>query len=511
MWRDFWRRPSWPLPVPPRRGPERCRGPLGTRSLRIAGALPLALGLACTPLGDKGWPSGEYSVEGTGTKPLAARLLTDAIRFDTTNPPGNERPLAEYLVDVARGAGLEARVIELPSTGAPRGRAAAWARLPGRGEGRALVFLSHLDVVPADPAEWTVPPFAGVLAGEQVVGRGALDAKGVAVVHLLTLIELARREADLARDVIFLAVPDEETGGRYGAGLVARDRRDLLGDAGWLLTEGGGILAGVEGMPDVWGVSFTEKSPCWLELQARGPGGHGSTAAPEAATHRLVAALERVRRLEPEVRVVPEVARSFEALARMASPEEAARLRDLASALATRPDFRARFLEDPARAALVRDTITITVLEAGDRTNVVSPTARAEIDARLLPGARCDEFAEKIRLAIDDPAVEIDVLLSFPSRGSPVDTELFEAIVRVAARRDPEAFVVPRVIAGFTDAHYFRDLGIVAYGFVPRRLRPVETRSIHGPNERIDLDNLVLGVEVLVDIVGELDRIAPDR
>ncbi|MDX1649413.1 MAG: M20/M25/M40 family metallo-hydrolase, partial [Myxococcota bacterium] len=254
-----------------------------------------------------------------------------------------------------------------------------------------------------------------------------------------------------------------------------------------------------------------EKSPCWIELRARGPAGHGSTAAPDASTHRLVAALDRIRRLEPELRVVPEVARSFEALARLAPPREAARLRDLERALTLDPVFRERFLADPGRAALVRDTLTITVLEAGERTNVVPAVARAEIDARLLPGARCEDFAERLRSRVADPGVEVRVLLAFASRSSPVDTELFDAIARVAARRDPDAAVVPRVIPGFTDAHYFRHLGIVAYGFVPRRLRPVETRSIHGPNERIDLENLAFGVDVLVDIVRELDRIAPDR
>ncbi|MDX1650322.1 MAG: M20/M25/M40 family metallo-hydrolase [Myxococcota bacterium] len=454
-------------------------------------------------------------MEGDGTKALAARILAEAIRIDTTNPPGDERPLAEYLVEVAREAGLESRVVPTPpprgGSGEGPGRAAAWARLPGRGDGRPLVLLSHLDVVPADAAEWTLPPFAGIVAGGHVVGRGALDAKGVAVVHLLALAELARRDPPPRRDVIFLSVPDEETGGRDGAAWLTRERRDLLGDAAWLLGEGGGILAGVEGQPDVWGVTFTEKSPCWLELRARGPGGHGSTASPDAATHRLVEALARVREMDLPVRVVPEVARSFEALARLSPPEEAARLRDLRRSLAEVPAFRERFLADPGRAALVRDTVTITVLEAGGRTNVVPPVARAEIDARLLPGSRCDAFAERMRFTIGDPAVELHVMLAFPSRPSPVDTELFDAIARVAARRDPEAAVVPRVIPGFTDAHYFRELGLVAYGFVPRRLRPVETRSIHGPNERIDLDNLAFGVEVLVEIVRELDRIGPDR
>lgn len=450
-------------------------------------------------------------MEGGGTKALAARVLAEAIRFDTANPPGNERPLAEYLVELARQLGLEAQVVETPSEGAPQGRAAAWARVEGRGEGRALILLSHLDVVPADPSLWKVPPFQGIVAGGHVVGRGALDAKGVAVVQLLALVALAESGNPPERDVIFLGVPDEETGGRDGAGFVAGERPDLLGNAAWLLGEGGGILAGGGESPDVWGVTFTEKSPCWLELEAHGPAGHASSAAGSTAPERLLRALERIRGLEPTLRVVPSVARSFEAMARLAPPEEAHRLRNLAVSLTDDRAFRERFLADSGRAALVRDTVTVTVLEAGERTNVVPSSARAELDVRLLPGSHCADFAEHLRRVIDDSAVELEVLLSFPSRASPVDTELFDAIERVARRRDPDAAVVPRVIAGFTDAHYFRELGLVAYGFVPRRLRPVETRSIHGPNERIDLDNLAFGVDVLVDIIRELDRIAPDR
>ena len=480
----------------------------------LAFALGIGLALAAaacfSPRGED-WPAAQYSVEDEQAKPPAAHLLAEAIRFDTTNPPGNERPLAELLVQVARDAGLEARVVDTPDTGAPQGRAAAWVRLQGRGPGRALVLLSHLDVVPAQASEWAVPPFEGVVGGGHVMGRGALDAKGIAVVHLLALLELARQDPPPARDVIFLAVPDEETGGRYGAGVITRERRDLLGDAAWLLAEGGGILAGSGEQPDLWGVTFTEKSPCWLELRARGMGGHGSTANPDAATHRLVAALERVRQLQPELRIVPSVARSFRALARLAPPAEAARLRDLETALKLDPDFRRRFMADPGRAALVRDTLTITVLEAGERTNVVPALARAEIDARLLPGSHCEDFAANLRREIREPGVELRVLLSFASRPSPVDTALFEAIENVARRRDPEAAVMPQVIAGFTDAHYFRELGLVAYGFVPRRLRPIETRGVHGPNERIDFGNLQLGVDVLVDIVRELDRLAPDR
>jgi acetylornithine deacetylase/succinyl-diaminopimelate desuccinylase-like protein len=370
------------------------------------------------------------------------------------------------------------------------------------------VLLSHLDVVPADPRAWSLDPFAGVVGGGYVVGRGALDAKGVTVTHALTLVEAARRGITPARDLILLATPDEEAGGRAGAALVVERRPDLLGGAAYLLTEGGGILPGEGGTPDVWGVSFTEKTPCWVALAARGVPGHGAGAPADAATHRLVTALARVAALRFETKVVPPVARMFAALAPLAAPEDRSSYASLRGSLALDPAFRARFLQDGGRAALVRNTAAITTLSGGERINMLPAEARAGIDARLLPGERCEDFAELLREAIDDPTVSLEIELSFPSaEASPTETPLMEAIERVAAASRPAGVVVPRVIAGFTDAHWFRAQGIVAYGFVPRRLRPAETRGVHGANERISIENLALGVESTLAIVRELDQV----
>lgn len=470
--------------------------------------LVVALGLAGVTSGCVHFPAGrasEHELRGTPEE-AAARVLARAIRFDTTNPPGNERPLAEYLVGVLKGEGIEARLVPTPSEGAAQGRAAVWARVPGRGGAAPIVLLSHLDVVPADPREWAVGPFAGVVAGGYVVGRGALDAKGVAVVHLLTLVELARRSVPLERDVILLAVPDEETGGRAGAGWLVRERPELLEGAGYLLAEGGSVLPGQGRAPDLWGVAFSEKSPCWIELVARGRAGHGSSAPGDGAVPTLIGALERVRQRRHAVRVTPEVERMFAALAPYAAPEDRAGLSALGDSLARDPAFRERFLGEPSRAALVRNTVEITVIESGSTsTNVVPAEARAELDARLLPGEHCESFADDLRRTLP-ASVELRVLLDFEALPSPLGSELFRAIERVASRSERPAVVVPRVIAGFNDAHYFRALGIVAYGFVPRWLDARDTRGVHGPNERISLQNLTRGVQTLVEILEELDR-----
>ena len=459
------------------------------------------------------WPfsgrDGDTAKRGNGDE--IASLLAELIRFPTVDPPGGEQALAQVVVERLRDAGIDARVIDTPG----EGRAAAFARLPGTGEARPVVLLSHTDVVPANPEEWERDPFGGEIVDGHVHGRGALDAKGVTAIQAMALVALAARETPLRRDVILLATPGEETGGLEGAGYLVREQPGLLGDAEFLLTEGGSIRPGREakageaGSPSMWGVTITEKSPCWLELSTQGTAGHGSAPRRDAAVPRLVAALDRVRRVESPIRVLPEVETMFLALAPTASVEDRAGFVSLSGALARESAFSRRFLSHPGYNALVRNTVSITVLEGGAKTNVVPAIARARLDARLLPGEKCEDFTRAIRGVIADPEVRIETLLSFPSASSPADTDLFRAIERVARRYDEDALVVPRMIGGFTDAHWFRELGIVSYGFVPRWLGPADTRGVHGVDERISIENLERGVEALVAILEELSAPVP--
>lgn len=487
-------------PGPCRRVPRA----LSRRGAALALALAVLVGLpgeaaAIWPFGGREYPNPADDLPGA-----AAAILRKAIRFRTVNPPGDEEPLARWLVKVLRGEGIEAKVVETPDGDSKEGRAAVWARVPGTGRKRPVVLHSHLDVVPADLEEWAVDPFEGVVGGGWVIGRGALDAKGITVVHMLALVELARRATPLERDVILLATPDEETGGEQGAGYVVRERRGLLLNAEFLLTEGGSVLVGEAPAPPIWGVTITEKAPCWIRLVARGTGGHASAEPRDAAVPRLVAALDRIRQFETDLRVVPEVSSMFSALAPYAHEADRAAFGTLEASLLGDAAFRGRFLADRGQNALVRNTFAITVLRGAPKTNVLPEEAVAEIDARLLPGESCEGFASQLREIVDDPGISFDTLLSFEALGSPVDTDLFRAIEGVAAETDPGSVVVPRVIAGFTDAHYFRSAGVVAYGFVPRWLPPAESRSIHGANERISIENLERGVRATVRILEEV-------
>jgi acetylornithine deacetylase/succinyl-diaminopimelate desuccinylase-like protein len=455
------------------------------------------------------WPFDRFFSE----PPLAdraAQLLAEAIRIPTVNPPGEEGRLARRLAAELGRAGIETRLIATPSPNGGRDRAAVWGRLEGKGNRPGLALLSHLDTVPADPTEWSVDPFAGRIWNGFIWGRGALDAKGVAITHLMTILELAAHADELERDIIFLATPDEETGGLLGAGWIAEQHPELLEGVGFLLTEGGGIRAASNmetEQPEVWGVALTEKSPCWLELRAHGRAGHSSAPTADAAVPRLIAALDRIRRVESEVRVVGEVAEMFAKLAPLAPEWDRAGLLDLAASLETNESFRRRFLDHPGQNALVRNTISITVLEGAPNTNVAPAIARAQLDARLLPGEECEAFAASLANLIAEPAIEIEEILSFPSRASTSQSPLYRAIEDVAARRPSGATVVPRMIGGFTDAHWFRESGIVAYGFVPRVLEREEAGRVHGIDERISIDTLAGSVELTIQILRRLDEI----
>ena len=433
-------------------------------------------------------------------------MLSAAIRISTVNPPGNEAELARFFVAELQSSGVDARLVPTPSPEKGPRRAAVVARLRGSSDAPALLLLSHLDVVGADATGWDEDPFGGAIRRGHVIGRGALDAKGLIVVHALALEKLARRERPLRRDVILLATPDEETGGTDGIGWLLRERGSLLSGVRYALAEGGSV-AEAPGKPPLWSVSVGEKSPCWLELKTRGTAGHAGTPNPDAAVPRLVAALERVRTTEWMLRVVPEVARMFRAMSPLVAPRDQASYRDLSSALASDPDFRRRFLRHPTNASLVRTTVSITVLEGAPATNVVPAEARAHLDARLLPGDRCDHFEARIRERIQDPGVEIERLLGFDARSSPVATPLFSAIERVANEVDPGSVVAPRISAGSSDAHWLRERDVVVYGFVPRWLRAEDTSGIHGPNERISIENLERGARTLVKLIETFDEL----
>ena len=424
-------------------------------------------------------------------------VLADVIRIDTQNPPGGETAAANALARKLEAEGIRAEVFE-----SSPGRGSLHARLPGSGGAPPVILLAHLDVVPADPRGWRFPPFSGALEHGYVYGRGALDAKGVAVVELMALVALKRSGQPIDRDVILLATADEETGGKAGAGWIVQHRPELLGNAEYLLTEGDHIHL-VQGGRKVVQVAVAEKTPCWVKLIARGEGGHGSTPPAQTAVTRLIRALDKLRRYRTGVRLVRPVEEYFAALAPLEREPLRSKLAHLSEALED-PAFLAEFTRNPRQNALIRNTMTPTVLEGSPKTNVIPEDASAQLDCRLLPGERPAEFLALLREVIADETIRVETLLSFPASSSDSTSGLMAAIRKLAATDLGGAPVIPSVIPGFTDSHYFRDHGVASYGFVPFVLSEDDEKTVHGINERVSVENLRDGVRRLVALLRAL-------
>jgi acetylornithine deacetylase/succinyl-diaminopimelate desuccinylase-like protein len=427
----------------------------------------------------------------------ATELLSAYIQIDTSNPPGKETAAARFLAAKFQQEGIETEVFE-----SEPGRGSVLARLRGSGRGRPVILLNHLDVVPASPEAWDVPPFSGTVRDGYVYGRGALDCKGLGTIEAMTLLLLKRNGIGLQRDVIFLGTADEETGGKLGAGWMVAQGFDRFADAEFVLNEGGHIRLLPNGVP-VYELAVAEKTPCWLRLTATGRAGPGSAPPQETAVTELVRALERLRVYQPPLHVTPEVQAYYAALAQTQTGARRGRYRNLRNALTADAIFRREFLADPHNAALVRNTITPTVLTGSYKTNVIPPSAAAELDCRLLPGEDPNAFVRTVKEKIADPDVHVDVLLNFPPSSSPTDNAMVAAVRALAAY--DEAPVVPGVLTGFTDSHYFRERGIASYGFVPVRLSEDEEQREHGVNERIATANLRDGTRRLLELLRLLD------
>jgi acetylornithine deacetylase/succinyl-diaminopimelate desuccinylase-like protein len=394
--------------------------------------------------------------------------------------------------------GIETKLLEV----AP-GRANLYARIKGDGSRRPIILLSHTDVVMADAERWSVPPFSGEIRDGFIYGRGATDMKATAAVHATLMRLLKRSNVPLKRDLILLAVADEEADGT-GAISIVRDHPDLIRGAEFLLNEGD-VAYFKDGKLQQYGVDVMEKAALWLRIKAKGPAGHASIPLADSAVDRLLKALERLRAWQTPIRIPAAVAAGYRALAAQQSdPVLKAAYADLEKAFRD-PVLREKLLADSTLNAQVRNTVTITGLQGSDKVNVIPGTAWAQVDVRLLPGETPEGFLTVLRGVLADPALEIEVLEGSTPTGSSPDTALMDAIRKVAARRDPGVPVIPTMLTSSTDSPKFRAVGITAYGFEPFKLDDGELDRAHGDDERISVENVGFALQFLHDVIMELN------
>lgn len=427
----------------------------------------------------------------------AACLLARYVRIDTSNPPGNELAAARFLKAQLEREGIPVSLVE-PAPG----RANLSARL-SFARGKAIALAHHMDVVPADSTEWSVAPFGGVVRDGQLWGRGALDDKAAGVLSLLTMLLAKRLGIQLPYDLVLLALADEEAGGGLGARYLTSEQPQWLEDIAFVMNEGGGIIDLGDGRV-VYQVEVAQKAPLWLRLVARGHSGHGAAPTDDMATAHLARALARLADHSFAIEVLPQVQDLFAHKASSLPEPLREGARDLRAALA-RPEFRQAFMREPHQAALVQNTLAISMLHGSDKENVIPGEASAVLDMRLLPGQAVPAVIAEVTQVVADPAIEVETLLSWTAHSSPRDSALFHAIEARAHERDPGAQVLANVIGGFTDCNAFRARGITCYGFMPMRLSPDAFSGIHGRDEHVRLD--ALGETVIAWL--ELLRMVP--
>lgn len=481
---------------------ERAKAAVAVAAAAICSAATLAFGGAAAR--EAGAGGAEEAERAEGRAPLqgdeVVGLLRDYLRIDTSNPPGNEMRAARFFRSLFDKEDIRSEIFEV----AP-GRAVLLARLPGTGAKPGLLLLNHTDVVNAERPYWTVDPFSGELKDGYVYGRGALDMKATGLLEAVTLINLARSGERLRRDVLFLASADEEVGA-LGINWVVTERPDLVKGVEYLLNEGG-VIDQIGGAARTYSVGVTEKCPLWLKITARGRPGHGSQPfGRDNAVLTLLRALDRLRRYETPIRVTPAAEAYFKARAATERPERAAKFRNIRAALKD-PAFRRTLEADPALNAIIRNTIAITMLEGAPQTNIIPTVAEARVDVRLLPDEDPKVFLEAIRRMIGDAAVTVEPIGAFtPATASPVDSEVMRAIDRARARHHPEAVLAPVILTGWTESNLMRTLGIKAYGFEPYVLDETEQERAHGNDERISVENVMSGEEILREIVLDVAR-----
>ncbi|TDB98442.1 M20/M25/M40 family metallo-hydrolase [Actinomadura sp. 7K534] len=418
----------------------------------------------------------------------AAAICADLIRFDTTNRGEGvarpERPAAEHVAALLAEAGAEAKIVE----SAP-GRASVLARVPGTDPGRpAFLVHGHLDVVPADPAEWTVPPFSGEVRDGCVWGRGAIDMKGSLAMTLAVVRRRLREGRRTRGDLVLAFLADEECTGEHGSRYVAREHRGFFDGCAEAISESGGFSVEA-GAARVYPIATGERGTAWMRLTARGTAGHGSKPAPDNAVAEIAHAVSRLAAHEWPVRLTPGVR---------------ALLDGLADALGTAVDHD-RLDEEAVRlgaagrlfAETIRNSANPTRLDAGYKVNVVPGTATAQVDGRYLPGTGEEFLATVDRLL--GPKVTRAFLNHEEAPAADPAGPTFAALADALRAEDPAARPVPYVMAGGTDAKAFHRIGIASYGFAPLRLGPGldYLGMFHGVDERVPVDGLAFGTRVL--------------
>jgi len=434
--------------------------------------------------------------DGAGSE--VAQHLQALLRFDTTNPPGNETVAADYLAQVLNDAGIEAQVVGLDPR---RGNVIARLRAEHPTK-RPLLLTGHIDVVSVERDRWAHDPFGGEIIDGDIWGRGALDMKGQVAAELEVMLLLKRNGVALDRDIIFAAFADEEAGGMEGAAWLWANHRDLL-DAEYGINEGGGSTPTQLGGKQVYFCQAGEKGVSRLRITARGEPGHASVPLDNTAMDRIGQALVRLAAWEPETTLTAPVRQLLVTMAPLFGEAGHAQVQKVL-AKPTWDGIAALPLDDDTRLMLratTRNTAVPTIIHGGHRLNVIPSEIILDVDGRILPGQDPEEWRQIVQAVVGD---DVEVTLLSREEGIAADpaSPFFDAIVETIGELVPQAVVAPFLLSGGTDARHLPDIKIYGFfPFPPSDRGPRNNSLVHGHNERIAVEDLAFATKFMYDLV----------
>lgn len=418
-------------------------------------------------------------------------ILQKLIRFDTSNPPGNERECIAFIDQLLVHAGIGTRLLAKSDA-----RPNLIARIAGQGKAPPILLYGHVDVVPANSQRWQHPPFSGVLSEGYVWGRGALDMKGGVAMILSAVLRAKAERVQLPGDVVLAIVCDEERLGDHGAGFLVKTHPELFSGIRYALGEFGGFSLSI-GKRRFYPIQVAEKQICWVRVRFDGPGGHGSMPVRGGAMAKLARYLHRLDSRSLPIHVTPPARVMLETIASALGGASGLVMRQLLNPVLSGSMLRLLGQRQRLFAPLVRNTVSPTMLGGSGNVNVIPEEVIVDLDGRLLPGFGPDDLIRELRsVGGDEGQLEV---VRFEPGPSGVDMGLFGILADILKEEDPEAVPCPLLLSGITDGRFFSRLGIQTYGFLPMSL-PEEfsfMETVHAANERIPIGAVEFGTRAI--------------
>ena len=421
----------------------------------------------------------------------SAELLQNLIRFDTTNPPGNEAHCINYINSLLTKAGFETTILAKDSN-----RPNLIARLEGQRTSPPLLLYGHVDVVSTANQNWTQPPFEGQLVDGYVWGRGALDMKGGVAMMLAALLRAKAEGLIPAGDIVLAILSDEEAGGDYGASYLVENHGDQFEGIRYALGEFGGFPLYID-QQRFYAIQVADKRLCWMNVILRGPGGHASTPVHGGVMARLATLLHSLDQQRLPVHVTPVARQMLELIAAAVSSPMSSTIQQLLDPAQTDATLDQFGPEGSMFDAMLHNTVNATVVQGGGEINVIPSEIILKLDGRLLPSYTSDDMVAELRPIIGDDT-ELEIIRYDPVAPEP-DMGLFDTLAGILRKADPDAIPIPLLLTATTDAKHFARLGIQTYGFIPMNL-PEEFiffNLMHAADERIPVEAVNFGTDAV--------------